>query len=1112
VEDLSARAGWRISTMAAAAAATVLGLWLLVGAAKASAAPTVPSAYAYSHSFADEGQLNHPNSGGSVAVEPGTGNVLVADASNTMVEVFAPGSAPSDPPLTQFAEGIFATAIAVDQDSGAIYVEDSVFGSLTRWTSDGAAVPTYTQDPSYSGEVFDRSGGIAVDPTTGDLLAIEPGAEEVVRLDSSGARVSTFPARSLSQQFGDAIRIGVGADGKVYVGDETYGNGPNRVRRFTPSGEPIGTLPVVGSAQAVGLDPVTGTVDVVSERSSGNLWLEGFDSTGERTSEVAFPALEPSTVSGGVAVDSESGELYAVTTGYGPVPGVRVFDPVPAPGTEAPTVSAITTAGAHVSAEVDPGAPTPAGSFAYFEYSGDGGKTWDSTSKQDVTAAGPVEADLTGLAPNLEYLVRTVVGDEFVSHRTTSTSFATLPIPPATVTGAATDVYETSAVINGTINPAGQQTTYHFEYGLTSAYGSRVPATIEAVAGNGRAPRIFSRTLTGLQPGTTYHYRLVAENATGISDGGDRTFTTLTPGAIPARAYEQVTPVEKLGGTIDPNVGFQAAADGSSFAYMVRSPGEAEGSPLFTRFLSRRGSTDWESGIPIDPPMNVVRSTIFTTTIGISPDGSRAFVMSNRALLPGGVENGANFYLKDLRSGKYTLVAATGAPFAFTIFTTLKAQNKFLWGNSDYSSVIFESPAPLLPGVNATAYYRWTDADGLQLESVMPDGSAPLGETGLPSTEGDPQYVSSDGKRSYFRIIGGEQDGVYLREDGQTRPISISRRAGDPNTPQAGEILAISKDGRYAFFYAILAAPLTDDAPELEGDIYRYDAVTDELEFIGGQAGPGFTPSNIAFVGIGDDGETLYFAGRDGLEVWRNGATHLIYPGTNISQGTAFVSPSGRYLAFAGYEEPIHLYDAETEELTCVSCLSDGSDPGGARLPVGEKQASNQIPAAVTDRGEVFFSSTARLVAADVNGESDAYVSEGGKARLISPGNAPFPAYFADISAGGKDVFFTTAQKLVGRDDDKSVDVYDARIGGGLPEQSPPPPQECLRDDCKAIPNAAPEPRLGGSEALSGPGNVKPKKHAHHCPKGKRAVKRKGKTRCVKTHAKRANHNRRQAR
>ena len=193
--------------------------------------------------------------------------------------------------------------------------------------------------------------------------------------------------------------------------------------------------------------------------------------------------------------------------------------------------------------------------------------------------------------------------------------------------------------------------------------------------------------------------------------------------------------------------------------------------------------------------------------------------------------------------------------------------------------------------------------------------------------------------------------------------------------------------------------------------------------------------------------------------------------------------------------------------------------PAGGNLNEIERYVSNHSERMVTDAGQVFFTSSARLVAADVNGAEDVYEYQAVKNRLISPGNAPFDAKFADISVDGSDVFFTTDQKLVGQDNDQTVDVYDARINGGLAKQNPPPPQECIRDDCKATPNAGPEVPFGGSEALSGPGNVTGEARKR-CAKGAHARKVKGKTRCVKQskakkkskNTKRANTNRRQGR
>ena len=100
-----------------------------------------------------------------------------------------------------------------------------------------------------------------------------------------------------------------------------------------------------------------------------------------------------------------------------------------------------------------------------------------------------------------------------------STLFPSLPQPGAQ-TGAASSVGATSATLNGTVEPHGIYTQYKFEYGLTQSYGSSVPAP-EGSAGRGVGPVAESAAISGLQPGTTYHYRIVATNVMGTSNGGD---------------------------------------------------------------------------------------------------------------------------------------------------------------------------------------------------------------------------------------------------------------------------------------------------------------------------------------------------------------------------------------------------------------------------------------------------------------------------------------------------------------------------------------------------------------------------------------------------------------
>lgn len=105
-------------------------------------------------------------------------------------------------------------------------------------------------------------------------------------------------------------------------------------------------------------------------------------------------------------------------------------------------------------------------------------------------------------------------------------------------TGPASGLSLTSATVTGVIDPRGEATSYHFDYGTTSAYGQ----STSTQSSSSDDPSVGSATLTGLNPGTTYHYRLVAGNPiVGTTDGQDATFTTPAPPVTPTPGAMAVT-------------------------------------------------------------------------------------------------------------------------------------------------------------------------------------------------------------------------------------------------------------------------------------------------------------------------------------------------------------------------------------------------------------------------------------------------------------------------------------------------------------------------------------------------------------------------------------------
>jgi hypothetical protein len=1054
--------------------------FLGIGAPAASAAPEAGPGWGLQSTFGEPARAPVGNLGVPIAVDS-NGNIVQSNqeinAGTPKINIYSPDGAL----LTQIdsvSAGVWSHSIAIDQTDDAMYVDTIfLFGSIIRrLVSDGKATPTYTLDSSF--EVTPQGDAMAVDPTTQDLLVTDPEAEAVRRYDTSGTLVETISTPSINPSW-----ILVLPDGSFWTAPSS---GPD-LTHFSGTGTLLGTITGVGTLHGLSYDPVRELITA----SVGNQFLT-YSPAG------AFRAASPSVDDAGAGiVVGPSGLLYEHAVG-----GINVYTPGTSPGVGTPTISNLAPTSFHVSLEIDPGAGPPSGSKMHFEYTSDGGEHWLSLADQTVNAASTYGANIANIEANREHLVRAVVENDTISKVTDPVAVTTPPAPPGVATSPASEVTETSAILNGTLKPFGLPATYHFEYGETTAYGSRVPAAIDAAAGNGYGVKFFSRTITGLSPGTTYHFRLVGSNSLGTAEGADRTFTTVAAGEFSTRAYEQVTAPQKNGGAIIPRLSVQVAENGNGFAYTTKAGSQS--SPIISRAVSTRGATDWTGKVDTDPPL-VVDSGGFLvhTTLAVSDDFTHALVVSNKALTPGSISPGANLYLLDIKSKTYDLIGSSNAPQAFNNFAGATSSDKFQAGAPDFSWIVFVSHASLLPGAPLDALYRWSEADGLEVVSVLPNGDMSSVHRGNGNTIY--RMVSADGSRIYYSTFGGAEEGIFFRDEGGApMPVSVSHVPGDPTMVQPATLLGINEDGRYAFISS--PTKLTSNAPGEQGDLYRYDASDDSLEYLGAKA---YVTSGVVIndgsLGIGADGNTFYFnadiGGRGNVNVWNDGAVREVAP--LPAPNDERMSPSGRYFVIAmtvgSTPNVLQVYDTETEELSCVSCFPDGTPAEGtyAAGTGGDALISNNAPTTVTDSGTVYFDTTARLVAKDVNGTRDVYAYRDGSATLISPGNAPIDAIYADATLDDSNVFFTTAQKLVGRDNDESIDIYDARVNGGLPAQSPPPPLECLRDDCKATPNAGPELPFGGSEALSGPENVKPPKHKK-CGKGKRAKKVMGKVRCVK--------------
>jgi hypothetical protein len=619
--------------------------------------------------------------------------------------------------------------------------------------------------------------------------------------------------------------------------------------------------------------------------------------------------------------------------------------------------------------------------------------------------------------------------------------------------------------------------------------------------------------------------------------------------------FEQVTPVQKGAGSVSGSDTFTAAPDGGSIIHSAFGSFEgvpAESVPFYVRYLGVRGPDSWVNH-GLDPKYNLgtgtgsVRFNI-QGTIAASPDLSHVLVTSRDALTPGATQGGSNHYIRNSRTGALTLIATTPDESMSSVAHGLQGQTAAKFVANDGRAAIFGTGVPLTPEAAASGaasfLYSWRAGTGLTLESVLPESEGGgVVTTGLSSTYNDEDhevesaFFDDDLTRVYF---GGSQGttgavtGVYLRSGGETRPVSVSRIDGDPATTVPGYVNAVVGEGRYVVFQTY-GVRLTDDTPILTDDtpdnfIYRYDAVTDGLVYIGATQGG---DAQRTVMQVSSDGQTVAFRSpvkldpaatefETNLYVWRSGTLRFVATaeqGTILARGAQMylriLSENGRYFSFtddsqsraasfgvdnvspncpvlfvggAGPCAEVYVFDADepdaAKRLSCASCRTDGlpavSDAGDPGLlatnrpepyPGRHRFAAHQ-QRMVSNDGTVIFTTYDGLVQEDGNGLKDVYAYRDGAVRLVSRGLPGHNSRFLDASVDGKAIFFSTSDPIAPTDTDESVDVYVTRVGAGYPNRTPVRVPACAGNDCRG-PVAPLGPLvLPSTDAVMGSGNV----------------------------------------
>lgn len=158
------------------------------------------------------------------------------------------------------------------------------------------------------------------------------------------------------------------------------------------------------------------------------------------------------------------------------------------------------------------------------------------TQAQTSDAYTPIETvqQASALQPATEYSYRLLASNEGSTNgiyeagsSAAEGHFTTAPAPvPQAITGPASEVTSTAALIAGTTNPDGQPSTYSFEMGVSAGAATQYGLLYTASAGSDATPTIRTFPVTGLQPGTQYTYRILVHNEFGTVTGEPVTFTT----------------------------------------------------------------------------------------------------------------------------------------------------------------------------------------------------------------------------------------------------------------------------------------------------------------------------------------------------------------------------------------------------------------------------------------------------------------------------------------------------------------------------------------------------------------------------------------------------------
>ncbi len=197
-----------------------------------------------------------------------------------------------------------------------------------------------------------------------------------------------------------------------------------------------------------------------------------------------------------------------------------------------------------------------------------------TTSAQAIgvgTSSVAVSAPISSLAAATTYFFQVVATNAGGTTQGSILSFTTAPMPvtqPAASTIAASSITSGGATLNGDVNPEGNATSVTFVFGTDPTLTTGTTTTTAESAGNGSSSVAIATSVTGLQPSTTYFFRVIATNGDGTTDGSILSFTTthaiLTPPGATTIAASSLT---SNGATLNANVNPEGTSTSVVFVY-----------------------------------------------------------------------------------------------------------------------------------------------------------------------------------------------------------------------------------------------------------------------------------------------------------------------------------------------------------------------------------------------------------------------------------------------------------------------------------------------------------------------------------------------------------------